>query len=108
MPIYFLSYYKLHILKEFAPLGVFFTTSILYFPLQEATSPGDATIQKLREGDKKGKVCQSRDIYSGYSGNFLSQLKNREEFEGGLEKRKGKEENKERVIKHTLKYLYEA
>ena len=67
MPIYFLSYYKLHILKEFAPLGVFFTTSILYFPLQEATSPGDATIQKLREGDKKGKVCQSRDIYSGYS-----------------------------------------
>ena len=39
---------------------------------------------------------------------FLSQLKNGEEFEGGLEKRKGKEENKERVIKHTLKYLYEA
>ena len=39
---------------------------------------------------------------------FLSQLKNGEEFEGGLEKRKGKEENKERVLKHTLKYLYEA
>ena len=39
---------------------------------------------------------------------FLSQLKNGEEFEGGLEKRKGKEENKERVLKHTLVYLYEA
>ena len=35
-------------------------------------------------------------------------LKNREEFEGGLEKRKGKEGKKKRVIKHTLKYLYEA
>ena len=35
---------------------------------------------------------------------FLSQLKNREEFEGGLEKKEGKEENKKRVIKHTLKY----
>jgi len=38
-------------------------------------------------------------------------LKNREELEGGLEKRKGKggkEEKKKRVIKHTLKYLYEA
>ena len=43
------------------------------------------------------------------SENFLSKLKNREEFEGGLEKkRKGKEEKKKRVIKHTLKYLYEA
>ena len=44
-------------------------------------------------------------------GNFLSQLKNREEFEEGLEKGKekgGKEEKKKRVIKHTLKYLYEA
>ena len=28
-----------------------------------------------------------RDIYSGH---FLSKLKNRKEFEGGLEKRKGK------------------
>ena len=34
-------------------------------------------------------------------GDFLCKLKNREEFEGGLEKKK-------RVIKHTLKYLYEA
>ena len=31
----------------------------------------------------------NRDIYSGHS-HFLSKLKNREEFEGGLEKRKGK------------------
>ena len=38
-------------------------------------------------------------------------LKNREEFEGGLEKRKGKggkKKKKKKVIKHTLKYLYEA
>ena len=38
-------------------------------------------------------------------------MKNREEFEGALEKGKGKggkEEKKKRVIKHTLKYLYEA
>ena len=41
-------------------------------------------------------------------GEFLSKVKNREEFEGGLEKRKGKEEKKKRVIKHMLKYLYEA
>ena len=42
---------------------------------------------------------------------FLSKLKNREEFEGGLEKRKGKgggEEKRKRVIKYTLRYLYEA
>ena len=42
---------------------------------------------------------------------FLSKLKNREEFEGGLEKRKGKGETrikKKRVIKHMFKYLYEA
>ena len=42
--------------------------------------------------------------------NVLSKLKNREEFEG-LVKRKGKGgkgEKKERVINHTLKYLYEA
>ena len=42
----------------------------------------------------------------------MSKVKNREEFEGGLEKRKGKagkeEEKKKRVIKHTLRYLYEA
>ena len=43
-------------------------------------------------------------------GEILSKLKNREEFKGGLEKRKGKggKEKKKRVIKHTLKYLYEA
>ena len=42
---------------------------------------------------------------------FLSKFKIREEFEGGLEKRKGKggkEGKKKRVIKHMLKYLYEA
>ena len=37
---------------------------------------------------------------------FMCKVKNREEIEGSLEKRKGKEEK--RVIKHTLKYLYEA
>ena len=44
-----------------------------------------------------------RDIYS-------SKLKNREEFEGGHEERKknGWGRNKKRVIKHTLKHLYEA
>ena len=45
-------------------------------------------------------------------GNFLPQLKNREEFEEGLEKRKGKgkkrRKKRKRVIKHRLKYLYEA
>ena len=45
-------------------------------------------------------------------GEFLSKLKNREEFEGGLyEKRKGKggkRRKKKRVKKHMLKYLYEA
>ena len=43
-------------------------------------------------------------------GGFLSKLKNREEFEG-LEKGRekvGKVEKKKRVIKHALKYLYEA
>ena len=34
---------------------------------------------------------------------FLSQLKNREEFEGGLEKRKGKEEKKEKNEKTHVK-----
>ena len=51
-----------------------------------------------------------RDIYSGHFPHPL--LKNREEFEGGLEKRKGKgggeRRKKKRVIKQTLKYLYEA
>ena len=54
------------------------------------------------------------DIYSGHYppwGKFLPKLKNREEFEGGLEKGRengGKEGKKKRVMKHTLKYLYEA
>ena len=42
-----------------------------------------------------------RDIYSGH---FLSKVKNREEIEGGLEKRKGKggkEEKKEKSDKNT-------
>ena len=41
---------------------------------------------------------------------FPPKLKNSEEFEGGLEKRKRGEKKKtmKRVIKHTLKYLYEA
>ena len=54
------------------------------------------------------------DIYSGHSppwegGNFLSKLKNREEFEG-LEKRKGKggKEEKRKSDKIHVKYLYEA
>ena len=41
----------------------------------------------------------------------MSIVKNREELEGGLEKRKGigeKRRKKKRVIKHTLRYLYEA
>ena len=40
----------------------------------------------------------------------MPKFKSREEFEGGLhEKRKGKGgEKKKKVIKHTLKYLYEV
>ena len=42
----------------------------------------------------------------------MSKVKNREELGGGLEKRKGKggkeEKKKKRVIKHALKYIYEA
>ena len=41
----------------------------------------------------------------------MSVLKNIDEFEGGHEKREGmarKEEKMKRVIKHTLKYIYEA
>ena len=47
-------------------------------------------------------------------GGILSQFQNREEFGGGLEKRKGKggketeKKKRKRVIKHTLKYVYEA
>ena len=44
-----------------------------------------------------------------FSGEILSKFKNREEFKGGLEKRKrGQRRKKGRVINHTLKYLYEA
>ena len=55
----------------------------------------------------------SQDSLQGYIfWPFLSQLKNREEFEGGLEKSKGKrgkkKKKRKRVIKYTLKYLYEA
>ena len=38
---------------------------------------------------------------------FLSKLKNRDEFEGLL-KKEGKRRKKKSVIKHTLKYFYEA
>ena len=60
------------------------------------------------------KSFHSRDIYSGHfpppgGEQFLSKLKKREEFEGGLhEKRKGKgggRRKKKKMIKHTLKYL---
>ena len=38
----------------------------------------------------------------------MSKLKNREEFEGGLEKEKKRKEKKKKrkVIKHTLKYTF--
>jgi len=39
-----------------------------------------------------------------WEGEFLSKLKNREGFEGG----KRGEKKKKRVIKHTLKFLYES
>ena len=42
-------------------------------------------------------------ISSILGGKFLSKLKNREEFEGGLEKRKGKEEKKEKSDKTHVK-----
>ena len=45
----------------------------------------------------------TRDIYSGHFpppwGKFLSKLKNREEFEGGLEKKKGKRGEKKKKRK---------
>ena len=49
-----------------------------------------------------------RDIYSGHppplgGGAFLSNVKNREEFEGGLEKRKGKEGEKKKSDKTHVK-----
>ena len=53
-----------------------------------------------------GDSQKSRDIYSGHSPKFLSKLKNREEFEGGLEKKERKK--KEKIDKHTLKNLYKA
>ena len=50
-------------------------------------------------------TCTKKQVY-------MSKLKNREEFEGGLhEKRKGKggeRRKKKGMKKHTLKYLYEA
>ena len=52
-----------------------------------------------------------RDIYYGHSPPPKKKLKNREEFEGLREKRKGKGEKrrrKKRVIKQPLKYRYEA
>ena len=57
------------------------------------------------------QLIQIRDIYSahpppGGGEEFLSKLKNREEFGGGLEKRKGKggkEENKEKSDKTHVK-----
>ena len=48
--------------------------------------------------------CQSMDIYSGHFppwGGGLSKVKNGEEFEGGLEKRKGKEEKKKSDKTHV-------
>ena len=51
-----------------------------------------------------------RDIYSaplGGGGGIFVQIGNREEFEGGLEKRKGKG-RKRRKKRKELKYLYEA
>ena len=64
--------------------------------------------QNVRE---EGSHIQERLAISPPLGGFLSKLKNREEFEGGHEKGRGKEgkgEKKKRVIKHTLKYLFEA
>ena len=53
-----------------------------------------------------------RHGYIFWGRKFFVQLKNREEFEGGLEKRKGKggkiRKKKKRVIKHMVNYLYEA
>ena len=52
---------------------------------------------------------QDRDIYSGHiwgAGEFLSKVKNGKEFEGGLEKRKGKGgKRRKRMIKHTFMKL---
>ena len=46
-----------------------------------------------------GGLYKCRDI-------FLSKLKNGEEFEGGLEKRKGKEEKKEKSDKRHVKIRF--
>ena len=58
------------------------------------------------------KVSNQGYIFPPWGGGFLSQLKNREEFEGGLEKKEGKRGKRrkkgKRVIKYTLRYLYEA
>ena len=67
-------------------------------------------LQSRCDGPKFGTgKGTDRDIYSGHSpspwgGEFLSKVKNREEFgKGGKIRKKEK-----RVIKHTLEYLYEA
>ena len=42
-------------------------------------------------------------------GEIFFKLDNREEYDGGLEKRKGKGgKRRKKTIKHALKYLYEA
>ena len=44
-------------------------------------------------------------------GGIFVPIEKQEEFEGGFEKRKGKgekEEKRKRMVKYTLKYLYEA
>ena len=55
-------------------------------------------------------TCQQGYIFWPFE--KLSKLKDREEFEGGLHekgRKKGrKEEKRKKVIKHTLKYLYEV
>ena len=62
-------------------------------------------------------ICSltERDIYSGHpplpGGGFLSKLKNRKNLKEDLKKGRGKgekEEKRKRMVKHTLKYLYEA
>ena len=62
------------------------------------------------EGSDMPGILISPPLWVGEQ--FLSKLKNREEFDGGLhEKRKGKggkRRKKKRMIKHMLKYLYEA
>ena len=65
-------------------------------------------IENIETDHSSHNSVLTRDIYILAIPPIPSPLKNRKELEGGLEKRKGKEEKKERKIKHTLKYLYEA